>query len=246
MSEKTAIRMGQVVTLAVAAVGWGVGAWLLARTSVPSLDLSGVDEHRFFTEHAISSSAHYAHGVQALWLGRTVVVIAALVVLARRLPSSVRGMELGRIGSAIVVGMVVLVTLWAASLPFGIVELWWQHHWGLAPFDVLAWLDSQWATLGAEAVSAMLTIVLLVGLAGRFRRWWLLAGATVVAIAAAFAFFSGWLLSADAHPLRSPELRADVQRIERVEHVTGAAVRVEDVSSWTTQANAFTAGFGPS
>jgi STE24 endopeptidase len=246
MSEKTAIRMGQVVTLAVAALTWGVAVWLLARTSVPSLDLSGLDEHRFFSEHALSRSAHYSHGVQALWFLRTVVTIAALVVLARRLPASVRGMELGRIGSAIIVGMVVLVTLWAAGLPFGIAELWWQHHWGLGPFDVVAWLNTQWATLGAEAVSAMLTIVLLVGLAGRYRRWWLPAGAIVVAIAAVFTLCSGWLLSADTHPLRNAQLRADVQRIERVERVTGTPVRVQDVSSWTTQANAFTAGFGPS
>ena len=35
-------------------------------------------------------------------------------------------------------------------------------------------------------------------------------------------------------------------RLERVEHVHGTPVRVQDVSAWTTQANAFTVGFGPS
>ncbi len=88
-------------------------------------------------------------------------------------------MGLGRIGSAVIVGMVLLCVLWAVSLPFGLVDLWWQHHWGLGPLDILAWLNAQWAVLGAEAVSVMLTIVLLVGLAGRFRRWWLVAGARV-------------------------------------------------------------------
>jgi STE24 endopeptidase len=136
--------------------------------------------------------------------------------------------------------------LWAVNLPFGLVELWWQHHWGLGPFDILAWLNAQWAVLGAEAVSVMLTIVLLVGLAGRFRRWWLAAGLAFVAIAAAFAFLSGWLSAAGSHPLRNPVLAADVRRLERIEGVRGTPVRVEDVSSWTNQANAFTDGFGPS
>jgi STE24 endopeptidase len=154
-------------------------------------------------------------------------------------------MGLGRIGSAIVVGMVLLVTLWFVGLPFGLADLWWQHHWGLGPFDVPAWLNAQWALLAPEAVSAMLGIVLLVGLAGRFKRWWLLATPIVVAIGAVLAVGSAYLTAATAHPLRDRDLRADVVRIERVEHVTGTPVRVQDVSDWTRQANAFTIGFGP-
>ncbi len=234
------------MTLAAAGVCWAVCAWLLWRTSVPSLYLSGLNEHRFFTARELHRSARFAHGEQALWLGGTVATIAALAVLARILPRRVSTMGLGRIGSAVIVGMVLLCVLWAVSLPFGLVDLWWQHHWGLGPFDILAWLDAQWAVLGAEAVSVMLTIVLLVGLAGRFRRWWLVAGLAFVAIAAAFAFLSGWLSAGGSHPLRNPVLAADVRRLERIEGVRGTPVRVEDVSSWTNQANAFTAGFGPS
>ena len=213
---------------------------------MPSLHLSGLDEQRFFSARQLQRSARFAHGEQALWLGGTLATLVALAVLAIRLPRTVASIGLGRIGSAVIVGMVLLTTLWAVSLPFGLVDLWWQHHWGLGPFDVLAWLDAQWATLGAEAISALLTIVLLVGLAGRFRRWWLVAGATFVAIAAVFALLSGWLAGAGTQPLRNPVLTADVQRLERVEGVSGTPVRVEDVSSWTSQANAFTTGFGPS
>jgi STE24 endopeptidase len=244
MSERTAIRTA--VTLAAAGVCWAVCAWLLWRTSVPSLHLSGFDEHRFFSARQLARSGRFAHGEQALWLGGTLATLAALAGLARRLPRTVAAMGLGRIGSAVIVGMVLLCTLWAVSLPFGLVDLWWQHHWGLGPFDVLAWLDAQWAALGAEAISAMLTIVLLVGLAGRFRRWWLIAGPVFVAIAATFALLSGWLGNAGTRPLDNPQLAADVTRLERIEGVRGTPVRVEDVSSWTSQANAFTVGFGPS
>ena len=244
MSERTAIRTG--VTLAAAAIAWVLCAWLLARTSVPSLHLSGLDEHRYFSERALRRSARFSHGEQALWLAGTLATLGALGILAWRLPRTVEGMGLGRIGSAIVVGMVLLTVLWAVGLPFGLFDLWWQHHWGLGPFDVAAWLDAQWATLGAEAVSAMLAIVVLVGLAGRFRYWWALATIVFVAIAATFALVSGWLAAAYSHPLRNPILAADVRRLERVEGVPGTPVSVQNVSSWTNQANAFTTGFGPS
>ena len=180
-----------------------------------------------------------------LWLLATAATLIALVVLVWRLPRSIREIGLGRIGSAIVAGMVLLVTLWFVSLPFSLADLWWQHHWGLGPLDIAAWLAAQWWTLAPEAVSAMATIVLLVGLAGRYRRWWLIAWPVIVVIAVLFAFVSGWLGAASSHPLRSAQLRSDVARIEGVEHVSGTSVGVQNVSSWTNQANAFTVGFGP-
>jgi STE24 endopeptidase len=251
MSEMTAARTTRrshktLVVVACVAL-WCVGAWLLGRTSVPSLHLSGVDEHTLFSDADLRRSAHYGRGVEALWLAGTVATLAALAVLAWRLPKSIRSMGLGRIASAIVAGMVILVTLWFVGLPFSLASLWWDHHFGLGPFDVVAWLDSQWAVLAAEVASVMLGIVLLVGFAGRWPRgWWLAAAPTIVVIAAAFAFVEGWLSAAGAHRLADPALRADVARLERVERVRGTPVRVVDVSSWTNQVNAFTSGFGPS
>src|SRR4051794_41501212 len=246
MSEMTATRISKALTLAVSGAAWVLCAWLLTRTSVPGLHLGGLDQHRFFSEHALERGRSYSRGTQVLWLGSTAATIAALIVLAGLLPRSVRGMGLGRIGSAVIVGMVLLVTLWFVSLPFGLASLWWQHHWGLGPFDVLAWLNAQWATLGAEAVSVLASIVLVVGLAGRFRRWWLIAGPVVVGIAAVFAFTQGYLVGAVAHPLHDQSLRADARRLERIEGVEGTPLGVEDVSGWTDQANAYTSGFGPS
>ena len=224
---------------------WCGAAWLLWRTSVPSLHLSGFDEHRYFSAHALARSRSYSRGEEVLWLLATAATLIALVVLVWRLPRSIREIGLGRIGSAIVAGMVLLVTLWFVSLPFSLADLWWQHHWGLGPLDIAAWLAAQWSTLAPEAVSAMATIVLLVGLAGRYRRWWLIAWPVIVVIAVLFAFVSGWLGAASSHPLRSAQLRSDVARIEGVEHVSGTPVGVQNVSSWTNQANAFTVGFGP-
>src|SRR3954470_23443545 len=246
MSERTATRIPRGATLAACALVWCICAWLLSRTSVPSLHLSGLDQHRFFSDRAIDRARSYARGEDAIFLLATLAELAALVVLARLLPRHVRSMGIGRIGSAVIAGMVLLVTLWFVDLPFSLADLWWQHHWGLGPFDVFAWLAGQWSTLAPAAVSAMVTILLIVGLAGRFRRWWLVSAPVVVAIAALFVFVSGWLASAASHPLDDPRLAADAQRLERIEHVSGTPVRVQDVSSWTDQANAFTVGFGPS
>jgi STE24 endopeptidase len=240
------MRMTKAATLAVAAVAWCAGAWLLSRTSVPSLHLSGLDARRYFSAHELARARSFDRGEQGLYVLNLVAQLTALVVLMLVLPRSVRSMGLGRIASGIVAGMVLLVTLWFAGLPFSLVDLWWQHHWGLGPFDVFSWLTAQWSTLGPEAIFAMATITLLVGLAGRFRRWWLIAAPIVVVFAAVFAFVSGWLGAAVSHPLDDPALKADVVRLERIEHVQGTPVRVEDVSSWTDQANAFTVGFGPS
>ncbi len=213
---------------------------------MPSVDVSGLDVHEYFSRHTLDRAESYSRGAELLWLLGTGSTLAALVVLARLLPKKVRSIGLGRIGSAVIVGMVLIVVLWFVSLPFSLAELWWQHHWGLGPFDVLAWLSGQWALLAPAAVSALVTIVLLVGLAGRFRRWWLVATPVVVVIVVFFTFVSGWLLAASSHPLRNPQLAADARRLAQVEHVTGTRVRVQDVSKWTNQANAFTAGFGPS
>jgi STE24 endopeptidase len=246
MSEMTATRIGRAATLAVGVAVWCVCAWLLARTSVPSLHLSGLDQRRFFSAHELSRARDFTRGADGLWVAGIVAELVALLVLARVLPRSVRGMGLGRVGAAIVVGMVMLVTLWAVGLPISLVDYWWQHHWGLGPFHVWSYFAAAWSTLWPEAVSVMAGIVLVVGLAGRFRRrWWLIAGPVIVGIAALFAFLGGWLQSS-GHSLRDPALRADVARLERIEHVTGTPVRVQKVSSWTSQANAFTVGFGPS
>jgi STE24 endopeptidase len=227
-------------------VVWCICAWLLARTSVPALHLSGLDVHRYFSQRSLTRAESYSRGVQVLWLLGVVATLTTLVVLMRQLPPRVRTIGLGRIGSAVIVGMVLLVTLWFVALPFSLAQLWWEHHWGLGPFDILAWLGSQWSLLLPEAVSALATIVLLVGLAGRFRRWWLVATPIVVVVAALFALASGWLAAAASHPLRNEQLAADGRRLARLEHVAGTPIRVQDVSQWTNQANAYTVGFGPS
>jgi Zn-dependent protease with chaperone function len=249
MTEKTPApvgRLGWLLLGGVCVAGWLVAAVFLWRTAVPSLDLGGFDEQRFFSPRALERAHDYAQGMRILWLLSNVATIVALVVLVRVLPRSVRVIGLGRVSTAIIVGMVVLTTLWVVGLPFGVAALWWQHHWDLGPFDVLSWLVEQRFTLGASAVFAVATIAVLVALAARFRRnWWIPGGAAFFALAALLTFTSGWLATVGTHPIRSASLQADVARLSRDQGVS-PPVRVQKVSDWTSQANAFATGFGPS
>jgi STE24 endopeptidase len=242
MSERIAVRIGLVLGLA----GWIVAAVFLWRTSVPSLHLTGLDPARYFSPRLLARARHYGRGYRVLWLLGELAAFAALGLLVWRLPRSARTLGLGRVGSAIVIGMVVVTALWVVQLPFSIATLWWQHHYGLGPFDPGSWLAAQWSLLGAQAIWALVAIALTVALAVRFPRgWWLPAAAVFVSLSALLAFVSGWLGAAGATKLRDPQLRADVARIEAAEKVH-PPVRVLDVSSWTNEPNAFTAGFGPS
>jgi STE24 endopeptidase len=234
--------------LALAACGglWVVAAVLLWRTSVPPLRLSGFDEHRFFTSEALSRARDYEKGVHVLWLLGTIANLVALVALVQILPRSARAIGLGRVGSAVILGMVVLTTLWAVALPFGIASLWWQHHWGLGPFDVGAWLAMQRFVLAESAVFALAAIAFLVGLAVRFRRfWWIPGGAVFVGLTFLLVLVSGWTAAAGTEPLKNEAVRADIREIARAEGVN-PSVRVQKVSDVTDQANAFAVGLGPS
>jgi STE24 endopeptidase len=233
-------------TLAFAALVWVVCAWLLWRTSVPSLHLSGLPESRYFSGRTLARARSFSRGEDVLWLLGTAAQLVALAVLVWRLPPSIRQIGLGRINTAIVAAMVVLVTAWFVGLPFALADLWWQHHWGLGPFNVAGWLGQQWGTLADEAIFLLVGVVFVVGLAGRFRHWWLIAAPVIVGLALLFAFLAGWLSAAGTKRLDDPVLAADAARFERLEHVTGTPVRVQNVSSVTDQANAFTVGFGPS
>ena len=234
------------IGLALGLAAWIVAAVLLWRTSVPSLRLGGLDPHQYFAPRLLARAHRYGNGEGLLWLLGELATLVALGVLAWRLPRTARSVGLGRVGSAIVIGMVVVVALWFVRLPFTIATLWWQHHYGLGPFDPFYWFAAQWALLSSQAIAALAAIALAVALAVRFpRAWWIPGGVVFVALATLLAFVAGWLGAAGAHRLDTAALRADAARIQAAEQVH-PPIRVIKVSDWTDEPNAFTAGFGPS
>jgi STE24 endopeptidase len=234
------------VALVAGVAVWLGCAWLLARTSVPDLHLSGLAQKRFFSARLLARTARYTRGADLIWIGSHAATLVALAVVARLLPKRVRGIGLGRVGTSVIVAMVLLVTLWFVQLPFAVATLWWDHRYGLSKFDVAGWIGSQAGMLVGESLAVLLGVILLVAFAGRFRRtWWLPSGGSIVAIAALFAFTGGYLSIIGTHPVRDASLRTEIAKLEADEHVSGTPVRVQKVSDSTSRVNAFTSGFGP-
>jgi STE24 endopeptidase len=176
-----------------------------------------------------------------------VATIVALAVLARRTPRLVRGFGLGRIGAGVIVAMLILVTLWFVSLPFGFAAQWWDARHGLAPHDYVSWIVEPWGLLVFEAVFALVFAVVVLALAGWLGdRWWLVGGPLFVAFAGLFVFLGGWLAVLGTHGVHDSKLRSEIRVLERHEGVRGTPVHVQDVTDVTHEANAFTVGFGPS
>jgi Zn-dependent protease with chaperone function len=245
----TATRgIGRWATLVVLSFAWLAGAWFLWRTSVPTnLDLGALDVHRFFSAHELKRAADYQRFLDVLWLLETVATVVALAVLAHRAPRIVRTLGLGRVGAGVIIAMLILVTLWFVSLPFGFAAQWWQARHGLAPHDYVSWIFAPWAVLAFEALYALVFVLIVLGLAGWLGdRWWLVGGPVFVALAALFVFLSGWLFQFGTHGVRSARLQADIRVLEKREGVPGTPVHVQDVSNVTKQANAYSSGFGPS
>ena len=224
-----------------------LAASVLWRTKVPAeLDLPALDAREYFSAAELRRTARYERFLRVNTLVSLAAALVALVVLALRGPRLARGLGLGRIGSGIVVGMVTLTVLWFVDLPFAVAARWWQERHGLAEGTYVDWLLEPWAELLAGVGFACLTIVIVMGLAARFRRRWWVAGAPAfVALALVFSFFFPLLLQIDAHRLRDRALARDARALARKIGAEGTPVRVQEVGDLTKQANAFAVGLGP-
>jgi STE24 endopeptidase len=233
-------------TLILLIAAWAVGGSRLWRTSVPSsLDTGGLDVHRYFSARQLAEAHHFSLFLQLDWLLSTVAAVVALIVLVHRAPRFAGKIGLGPIGSGVIVGMVTLVTLFFVGLPFAFFEQWWNARHGLAPHDYLAWLVAPWASLSFEAMYALVVIVIVMALGRRLGAgWWVVGAPVFVGLAVLFVFLQGWIAASGATAL-APQYRKDVAALERREGVH-PPVRELKVSDWTDQANAFSAGLGPS
>src|SRR6266498_4786598 len=179
MSEMTPTRNGlssraATITLLAAAV-WIVGAALLWRTTVPGdLSLPKLDSRDYFSAAELTRTARYERFVRIDLILSLVASIAALLVLVRRAPRLARNTGLGPIGAGLIVGMVMLIVLWAVALPFALAQRWWEQRHGLARGSWIEWLIGPWAELGGAVAFVMLQIAVVMAFARRYpRHWWL-------------------------------------------------------------------------
>jgi STE24 endopeptidase len=245
-SEMTATRK-TLATITALAIPWLVAAWFLWNTDVPSdLRLPDLSPRDYFTAAQLDETADYSRFVRTVLVLSLVATVVALLVLIRRMPRLARSTGLGPIGAGMIVGMVMLVVLWAVNLPFSITLRWWDERHDLAEGSWIEWLVAPWAELGGAVLYVMLVIAIVMGFARRYPRfWWAAVTPFFLALTTFFLFIAPYLLAFGIDKPKSPQLRQDVRVLAARTGAKGTPVDIEKVSNVTSQANAFAAGLGP-
>jgi STE24 endopeptidase len=173
-----------------------------------------------------------------------VVLIAVLVVFARRGAALARESAAGRIGTGFLLGMLGFAFVWISQLPFGVAQLWWERRHHLSSVGYVAFAIGNWLALGGRFLFIVLALLIVMGLAGPMRRlWWIPAAPIFVGLAVLAAFLSPYL-AGDLRDVSGPVLRAEAHRIAQAEGVGSVGVSVQDVHQFTSAPNAEAAGLG--
>lgn len=246
LTQDTRRKWAAAAALLAGAALWAWAAHALWSSVVPgSLNPPHLEASRFFSEAFLQSSADYELFLAIDGLLAALVLLAVLVVYARRGHRLMRESAAGRIGTGILLGMLGFAVVWLAEVPFGLAAVWWQRRHHVSHQGYLAWLLNSFLGLGSEFVFVAVALALAMGLAGVLRNWWWLVAAPLfVALALLFTFVSPYLVP-DAHSLQAPHLIADAHRLERREGVDGPRLVVQDVHRFTTAPNAESVGLGP-
>jgi STE24 endopeptidase len=181
------------------------------------------------------------------WLVATPAMLAVLAVFLVRGPRLARRLGLGPVNAGIVTAVFITVVVWAVSVPFDIAASWWSRRHGI--------LQRSWSSIVFEPVgglvrttiSTTIVIAVVLLLAKRLpQTWWLAAGGIVLVLALGLQFVVPYAQRIGTHPVRSPQLSAQIRTLEQREHVGRPVIRVAPVSGETSAANAFSIGIGPS
>jgi STE24 endopeptidase len=243
----TATRIAGAATLAVGVAVWIVASLLLWQTTVPDdLELPSLNERAIFGAGLVEEAQDYERLFHVTWLLGTLGGLAALAWMARRGPALVRGLGLGRVNAGIIAGAVTITVAWAVSIPFGLVNEWWQRRHGISTQSYVSTVFLQWGVLLGTIFIGFIILAIFLGLAKKVGRWWWAATMPVlVGLIVVLQLTVPYLLTIDTHPLRDPELAADIRELERRVDAGDPVVREETVSDTTTAANAYAVGIGP-
>ena len=243
MTRGTAARA---TLLALLAAAWAVAAWLLWESSVvPSFKLPQLDEHRYFSAAQLRATASFGRFSVVDWVLTTLAELVALAVYTRKGVRFARESAAGPLGTGMLLGMIGFALVWAAQLPFGVADLWWQRRHHLTHVGYVTEIFGNWLALGGQFVFLCLTLAIVMGLARKLPGlWWAAAAPVFIGVALLFAFVNPYLLT--THRLSDPQLRAASARLERIEHVRHIPIVVENVHDITSLPNAEATGLGAS
>ena len=240
------------IALVALAALWAGAAVLLWQTEVPDLSLQDLDPRDYFSAAELKRIDDYRGVSRPLFLASLVVEIAVLALFvwkAGPLAARLERVGRGRVRTSVLVGLVVVVGVWLAGLPFAAVTLVRRRDFGLSEQPWGGWLVDQLTSLGVRAVLVSIAVAGAVWLAGRFGpRWWLVGAPALVAVAVLFIVAQPLVVQPlfnRFEPLPDRELAAQIEEIAADMGVDVDDVLVADASRRTTTANAYIAGIGP-
>jgi STE24 endopeptidase len=239
-------RTAWALLLTLACVAWVLAAHSLWHSSVPSaLKLPHVDPRSLFSASYLSSGRSYFLLLAINALAGKLVLIAVLVLYARRGHVLMRESAAGRIGTGMLLGMLGFAIVWLAELPFSLIAVWWERRHGVSHQNYVTSVLDGFVSLGGEFLFVSFALLVAMAFAGLTRRWWWALAAPVFAGLALLSTFLSVYLVADTKPLRNQATTTDVRTLARTEGIPGTKAEVQDVHRFTTAPNAESVGFGP-
>lgn len=180
------------------------------------------------------------------WLLATIALFAVLGWYAVKGERFVRESAAGRIGTGMLLAMLGFGIVWLVQVPFAVAGTWWDRRHGVSKVGYVDEIFGGWVQLGVEFVFLSFSVLIVMGLAGIVGDWWWIPGSLAfVGLATLFLFVQPYTIT-DAHRIHDPRLAADVRELARAEGVSDVPVSVEDVDKYTSAANAYATGLGPS
>lgn len=243
----TATRLAKSATIVLAVAAWLAAAAFLWRTKVPeNLHLPHLDASAYFSQSQLDRAARYSSVGRLLYLLGVVVEIAVLAVLALLGRRLARGFALGEIGAGVMIGVATSLFVTLATLPVGVVDLWWDRRYGISKEEYWSYVVGQWGGILVRTATIAIVIAVVMWLARRFPRgWWAIVAPLFVVVGAAFVVVGALVAPIGTHRIPDPQVAAAAQRLERIEGVTGTTIRVDKVSNDTRAVNGETTGVGP-
>ena len=227
---------------------WLLAAFFLLRTKVPGdLNPPHLDARAVFGAEATRAGARFDRFFDYNWVLGTLASLVALGVYLVRGPRLARRLGLGPVNSGIITAVFITVVVWAVAIPFDLAASWWSRR-----HDILqrSWSSIVFEPVGGlirTSVATTIVIAVVLLLARRLpRTWWLAAAGIVLALAIGLQLLVPYLQRLGTHPVRSPELAAQIRSLELREQAGHPVVRVAPVSDETSAANAYSIGIGPS
>ena len=208
------------------------------------LHLPHLDPRAYFSQGLLNRTSSFEEFLDVDAVLAQLVLLAVLVVYAKRGHRLMRESAAGPIGTGMLLGMLGLGIVWLAQLPFGLAGLWWERRHHVSHAGYVQWVVSDFLGLGSTFLFISFALLVAMGLARLLRGWWWIPGAgAFVGLMLLLSFVSPFLLP-NTYSLNDGPLAADARQLARAEGVPGTRVAVQRVRRFTSSPNAEAVGFG--